>query len=134
MSVHTNVRVRFCETDALGHVNNTSYFIYLEEARVQFFDYLGKRTGTDDWPFILVSTKCDFLKQAYFNQSLQVETTVKRIGSKSFTLMHYIKDTESNAVVAEGEATVVYFDFKKQASEVIPDDLRLKLEESYQLL
>ncbi len=134
MTVHTSVRVRFCETDALGHVNNTSYFIYLEEARVQFFDYLGKRSGTDDWPFILVSTKCDFLKQAYFKQSLHVETTVKRIGTKSFTLMHHIKDTASDSVVAEGEATVVYFDFKKQASEVIPEELRLKLEESYQLL
>lgn len=32
----TQVKVRFCETDALGHINNTSYFIYLEEARIAF--------------------------------------------------------------------------------------------------
>ncbi len=134
MSENINVRVRFCETDALGHVNNTSYFIYLEEARVQFFDYLGKRSGTDDWPFILVSTKCDFIKQVYFNQALRIETSVKRIGSKSFTLVHIIKDTETDDIVAEGEATVVYFDFKKQSSEVIPNELRNKLEECYQLL
>lgn len=30
------VNVRFSETDALGHINNTSYFIYLEEARMKF--------------------------------------------------------------------------------------------------
>lgn len=34
----TQVKVRFCETDALGHINNTSYFIYLEEARIAFFE------------------------------------------------------------------------------------------------
>ncbi|WP_347549963.1 thioesterase family protein [Pseudalkalibacillus hwajinpoensis] len=128
------VRVRFCETDALGHVNNTSYFIYLEEARVRFFDYLGDRSGTDDWPFILVSTKCDFLKQVYFKQTLRIETSVKHIGSKSFTLLHLIMDIKSGEVVAKGEASVVYFDFQKQQSEVIPDDLRKKLEETYLLL
>lgn len=134
MSENIDVRVRFCETDALGHVNNTSYFIYLEEARVQFFEYLGKRSGTDDWPFILVSTKCDFIKQVYFKQELRIETSVKKIGSKSFTLLHLIKDSQSNDIVAEGEATVVYFDFTKQTSEIIPDELRKRLEESYQLL
>ncbi|TKD71289.1 acyl-CoA thioesterase [Pseudalkalibacillus hwajinpoensis] len=134
MSENIDVRVRFCETDALGHVNNTSYFIYLEEARVQFFEYLGKQSGTDDWPFILVSTKCDFIKQVYFKQALRIETSVKRIGSKSFTLLHLIKDTRTNDTLAEGEATVVYFDFKKQTSEIIPDELRKRLEESYQLL
>ena len=34
------VNVRFSETDALGHINNTSYFIYLEEARMKFFEAL----------------------------------------------------------------------------------------------
>lgn len=31
------VTIRFCETDLLGHVNNSNYFIYMEDARVQFF-------------------------------------------------------------------------------------------------
>ena len=35
------ISVRFGETDALGHINNTSYFIYLEEARIRFFESIG---------------------------------------------------------------------------------------------
>lgn len=35
------VKIRVSETDALGHVSNISYFIYLEEARVELFRNLG---------------------------------------------------------------------------------------------
>ncbi len=45
------VNVRFSETDALGHVNNTSYFVYLEEARLKFFEALG--LATNDFNFLL---------------------------------------------------------------------------------
>jgi acyl-CoA thioester hydrolase len=38
LNIEVPVRVRFCETDMAGHVNNTSYFIYLEEARGKFFE------------------------------------------------------------------------------------------------
>lgn len=40
----TEIRTRYCESDALGHINNVSYFIYFEQARVDFF--AGQRHGT----------------------------------------------------------------------------------------
>ncbi|WP_260471877.1 acyl-CoA thioesterase [Bacillus salinus] len=128
----SNVTVRFNETDALGHVNNTSYFIYLEEARIRFFEELGYGMSTDGWEFILASTKCDFLNQSYFNQKLSVTTTVTRIGQKSFKLAHDILDSNTNQLIASGEAIIVFFDFNAQKSERLPDALRYKLEEYLQ--
>jgi acyl-CoA thioester hydrolase len=122
------VLVRFGETDALGHVNNASYFIYLEEARVRFFQELGYPMDMNEWNFILASTKCDFLDQAYFSQELKVTTAVSHIGTKSFTLSHDIVDAKTRNVIARGTATVVYFDFKEQKSAPIPDTLRSQLE------
>lgn len=122
------VTVRFGETDALGHVNNASYFIYLEEARVRFFQELGFPMDTTNWNFILASTKCDFVGQAYFSQSLKIITTVSHIGNKSFTLHHEIVDSKTNQVIARGTATIVYFDFKEQKSTPIPESLRRHLE------
>lgn len=132
MSHEMNVKVRFCETDALGHVNNTSYFIYMEEARVEFLN--AHRDGnTEDWKFILVSTKCDFHAQLFFNETITIETFIKKIGTKSFVMCHRMKNSDSGALVAEGESTIVYFDFKEQRSEVIPDELRKALEKSFQV-
>ncbi|PUF89290.1 MULTISPECIES: thioesterase family protein [unclassified Geobacillus] len=130
MATHTTtVNIRFCETDALGHVSNTSYFIYLEEARIRMFEELGSGSDLKGWRFILASTKCDFINQAFFGQRLKIETNVSKIGNKSFQLVHRILDEKTGTLIALGESTVVYFNFETQKSEPIPDDLRKQLEQ-----
>jgi acyl-CoA thioester hydrolase len=130
MATHTTaVNIRFCETDALGHVSNTSYFIYLEEARIRMFEELGYGSDIKEWRFILASTKCDFINQAFFGQRLKIETNVSKIGNKSFQLVHRILDEKTGTLIALGESTVVYFNFETQKSEPIPDDLRKQLEQ-----
>lgn len=126
------VTVRFCETDALGHVNNTSYFIYLEEARIKFFEALGFSMGIDDWKFIMASTKCDFISQGYFNQTLTIKTYVSRIGTKSFQIEHDILCAQTGELIARGNVVIVYFDFKKQQSVALPELLKEELK-SYQV-
>lgn len=124
----TMIRVRFAETDLLGHVNNASYFVYLEQARVEFFEKLEESRGPGDWKFILASVKCDFLKQVYFRQTLHIATRVTRIGHKSFQLEQPIFDAESGETVARGESVIIYYDFAAQKSAPIPPELRTKLQ------
>lgn len=126
-----NVYVRFCETDAGGHVSNTSYFFYMEEARSKFFREIGY-TGTQkrgNIDFIIASTACDFLAQAYAGQTLLVKTTVEQIGSKSFKLVHELTESETGARIASGSAVIVCFDYAQQQTERIPAELREALEE-----
>jgi acyl-CoA thioester hydrolase len=118
------VNVRFSETDALGHINNASYFVYLEEARIRFIESLGCDMDTKGWNFILASIKCDFLSQGYFNQTLSIKTFVSKIGTKSFQLEHEIISTHTNELIAKGNGVMVYFDFEKQKSEPLPDSFR----------
>lgn len=134
MKHETVVKVRFCETDALGHVNNTSFFIYLEEARVLFFESIGYSMKMDGWEFILASTKCDFIGQAFFNQKLKIETEVSKIGNKSFHLAHSIIDDVTGELVARGEAIIVYFNFEMQKSMPIPNELKEALQSHHTLI
>jgi acyl-CoA thioester hydrolase len=120
----TRIKVRFCETDALGHINNTSYFIYLEEARVDFFEAMGSPMNAEKWEYILASAKCDFVAQGYFNQVLKVKTFVTKVGNKSFTLGHEMVDSETGTLIARGEAVIVYFNFDTQQSEPLPEDIK----------
>jgi acyl-CoA thioester hydrolase len=125
-----HVSVRFGETDALGHINNTSYFIYLEEARIRFIEALGFKMNVNQWNFILASTKCDFISQGYFNQQLVIKTYVSKIGTKSFHLEHEIHSADTNELIAHGNAVMVYFDFDKQKSEPLPELLKEVLKSS----
>ncbi|RUQ30616.1 acyl-CoA thioesterase [Peribacillus cavernae] len=119
--LETEVTVRFCETDALGHINNTSYFIYLEESRIKFFEALGYSMDTNEWNFIIASTKCDFVNQGYFNQILMIKTFVTKIGTKSFEINHDIVCSQTGQLIAKGNAIIVFFDFVEQKSKPIPD-------------
>ncbi|WP_257350423.1 acyl-CoA thioesterase [Pseudalkalibacillus decolorationis] len=128
MNQETEITVRFCETDAAGHVNNTSYFIYLEEARGKFFEKIVPDRNATPGRFIIASTKCDFLAQAYFNQKLTVSTRISKIGTKSFSFDHMIKATDTGLLVAKAEAVIVCFNYEEQKTEPIPSNLRNVLE------
>lgn len=123
----TQVKVRFCETDALGHINNTSYFIYFEEARLAFMEELEFEVESKNQNIVLASTKCDFINQGFFHQELTVRTYVSRIGVKSFSLDHEIICSRTKQLVAKGSDVVVHFNFDRQESEAIPESLREKL-------
>ncbi|MBX6396546.1 MAG: acyl-CoA thioesterase [Alicyclobacillaceae bacterium] len=123
MAIRSKVRVRFCETDALGHVNNISYFIYLEQGRTDFMREIRTVLGRDIG-VILASAKCDFRAQSYFDEELTIRTEVRRIGTSSVTLAQTIYKGTDDRLVAEAESVLVHFDHQAQRPVPIPDDLR----------
>lgn len=127
MSSETTIRVRFCETDALGHVNNVSFLIYMEEARVTFLKGIGFDFSREDLFVVLVSASCDYLSQAYFDQSLLIKTYVEKVGNKSVTLVQELSDHESGKPIAKGKAVCVFLSKEKDQAVPIEDQLRKDL-------
>ncbi|WP_373893518.1 acyl-CoA thioesterase [Virgibacillus natechei] len=125
------IKVRFGETDALGHINNTNYFAYMEETRLDFLQKLGLDISNKDFSIILASAKCDFIRQGYFGQILEIDTKVVKIGRTSVTLSTDMVDKESGNMIAKGEATVVYFNVLEQKPTEIPEWIKTSLEEDF---
>lgn len=128
---NVDVYVRFCETDAAGHVSNTSYFCYLEEARTKFFTeiHYGFEQAGEENSFILARTECDFIAQAYAAQTLTIKSKVEHMGKKSFTLLHEIYEKGTDTLIARGRAVIVCFNFIEQRSVEIFPALRETLQE-----
>ena len=127
MYLKTTVRVRFSETDALGHVNNVSYFIYMEQARVDFLKSLGFDFTNQDRFVALVSAKCDYISQAYFDQEIEIETYVDKVGGKSFTLNQDLHDKKTKKLIAKGQAVCVFLSQDKAQSLPIDLEWRTRL-------
>ncbi|WP_226584850.1 acyl-CoA thioesterase [Halobacillus litoralis] len=125
------VNVRFCETDLLGHVNNSNFFIYMEDARIRFFQDLN--LVEKDWNFIMASAKCDFIKQVYYNQTLKIRNNVSKIGNSSFHLEQRMFEEQTGELVAKGESVIVQFDFEEQKSKPLTPEMKENLQ-SYQLV
>jgi acyl-CoA thioester hydrolase len=123
MIYRTDIQVRFNDTDMLGHLNNTAYALYVEQARVDFFRSLGMARIT----LILAHISLDFRKQVAFGDKVRVETNVSKVGNSSVTLSQAVY--ANNEVAAETKSVVVLFDYEAQKPKTIPAELRTRLED-----
>ncbi len=124
--VHTEViPIRWGDMDAFGHVNNTVYFRYMEQARISWFDTLGLgRSGTEEGPAI-INTSCTFLKQLVYPGNVEVKTYAGQAGRSTFeTWIELRPSHDPDVIYAEGSAKVVWVDYARGRSAPLPAKLR----------
>jgi acyl-CoA thioester hydrolase len=115
---HTGIEVRFADTDALGHVNATSFAQYAEAGRLAFLGQLGQ--GPES--IILAHLAIEFRSQVRFGEALRVETRVERLGRTSVTLRQAV--LAGQRLAAEMRSVVVVFDYERQRPREMPPALR----------
>lgn len=93
--------IRWVDMDAYRHVNNTLYFRYCEQARIQMLGFEGSAEATartrdpEAEPtdgFVLISADMEFKRPLVYrnNRAVDVQTWVTRIGNSSFDVAHRI--------------------------------------------
>lgn len=118
--------VRWGDMDANGHVNNTVYYRYFENARVEIFkELIRDRKNTQIGP-VLAYMNCHFVKPISFPDQVVVGTRVKSLGRTSIVLEHLIH-SETVDVAAHGESVIVIYDFAARRKISLPYDLKEKL-------
>jgi acyl-CoA thioester hydrolase len=108
--VKLEIRIDWSELDYFGHVNNVSFFKYIQASRVNFWDIIGlteSHRNTNIGP-LLASCKCDFKKPLYYPGNITVQAGVAFIGNTSFSLHHRIVD-DANEIAAEAQDVMVMF-------------------------
>jgi acyl-CoA thioester hydrolase len=119
-------KVRFCETDALTHVNNTVVAAWFETAREPIFRIFNPELNLKNWPLILASYKIDFLQQISYGQPIEVKTFISRLGNSSFDT--YQEVWQSGEKCASGTTTLVHFDYPSSKAIPIEGSIRAQLE------
>lgn len=99
--------IRWGDLDALNHVNNTVYFRYFEEARVQLFRQAGLNIA-DDKAALLVHASCDFLKPIVYPATIVVHLALSHIGRTSLHFDAHIEcEGDAGTVYAKGKHVLV---------------------------
>ncbi|MBF6614683.1 MAG: acyl-CoA thioesterase [Chloroflexi bacterium] len=124
---HT-VDVRFADIDMFGHVNNAKYLTYMESARVAYYTAVTGLTEPRDFSMTVASARLDFHKPAFYGQSLKVYTRIARIGNKSWSLEHEIRDAATEDLLCSGSTVNVFYDYKSGQSRPIPTETIAKME------
>jgi acyl-CoA thioester hydrolase len=130
--VHTmRMDVRWGDMDAMGHVNNTVYFRYIETARIAWLEQIGALPDPTGTGPVLINAQCSFLKQLKYPAEIEVRSYAGLPGRSSFVLSHEIRlvgaDGQAGTLHAEGAAKIVWVDFLAEKSVPLPDEVRALL-------
>jgi acyl-CoA thioester hydrolase len=118
--------VQFRDIDVMGHVNNATYFQYMETARVELARRLGLIRGGFRASFIVASARCEFKKPIRDERRITVSVWVSRIGDRSWDLDYSIHGPR-RAEYAIGRTTQVAYDYKTRATVRISGKLKKEL-------
>ena len=102
--------IRWGDQDAQNHVNNTLYFRYFEEARMQLFQRVGI-TLPSSKVGILAHTSCDFIKPLMYPATIVVTQILAKVGRSSMTIDTVIeREDEPGVAYAKGNYVIVGVD------------------------
>lgn len=121
----TKIDVRWGDMDAIGHVNNTEYFRYMEHARINWFNSIGVRLAQNNQGPILVAASCTFLKPIVYPATVAVSVDTGQPGRSSFPVDHTIwLESDPSVKFAECQTTLVWVDYATGNSIPLPDEMR----------
>ena len=123
------LRILWGDMDALGHVNNTMYFRYMEQARIGLFEALVPREKRwTEIGMVIVNATCEFRRALTYPADLEVSVSVEPPGGSSLKTLYEIRVAGDAKPYAEGTAVVVFIDPKRQKPVRIPEEIRGRLQ------
>jgi len=105
----TTRRVEFSDTDAAGMMHFVAFFRMMEQAEHELLRSVGlsvvarDEAGEISWP--RVAARCEFSAAARFEDVLEIEVRIARLGERSVTYAHQF--LRRGQLLASGEITSV---------------------------
>lgn len=121
--------IRWGDMDAMGHVNNTIYFRFMEILRLDWLRTIGITLDPRTEGLVIINAFCTFHRQFEYPGEVRGRMFVSDPGRTSFeSWVTMERADEPGTVYASGGATTVWVDFPRQKSLPMPDWLRAHLE------
>ncbi len=136
------VEVRYSDLDAQGHVNNTVYFTYFEQARVQYFHTLRRLALAEyaaghggrfpdpqaaDLPFVIASAECFYRRPITALAPVSVGVLAARLTHTSIDMRYAVCAEPGGALHATGSTLTVSIDPQSGKPRSLPAWTRLAL-------
>ena len=127
--VKVEIPVAWGDMDAMGHVNNTTYFRYFETARIRCFAELGLGAIENSGGVgpILHSASCRFRIPLTYPDTVTVGARIGEIGDDRFDMLYRAVSHSHGAVAADGESLIVTFSYATGTKAPISEALLARL-------
>jgi acyl-CoA thioester hydrolase len=120
-----SIPIRWGDMDAMNHLNNTTYFRYMETVRIDWMRSTGASMDPQGEGIVIINAFCNFYRQLEYPGNVLAKMYATDPGSSSFETWVTMEREESPGLLhAAGGATTVWVDYKAQKSRPLPDWLR----------
>ncbi len=125
----TRIRVAFGDVDSSQRIHFTAMFRYFEVAEHALMRSIGLPYATvlQEYRFPRVHLECDFRSAVVYDDELDVEAAVDRVGTRSWTVRFTVLKVPDGTLAAEGHMTIVAMDAESERATPLPDTLRRTL-------
>lgn len=122
----TEERIRFSDTDMVGHVNNVGHTALVETGRIQYALSLAERYGGDFGSIMFVRLELDFVTDLYWPGHVRIGGRVVGVGNSSFRIATSTFNAEGQCVAKAINVMVNLGEDRRPAP--LPDAFRAVLE------
>lgn len=106
MIYSAKVALRWSDMDALGHINNSEYLRYFEQARIEFLADAAAAGVAREAGLLVARHEVDYRKpMPYRREPVTVNTWIDKVGTTSFTFAHEV--VADDVVYARARTVIV---------------------------
>jgi acyl-CoA thioester hydrolase len=121
----TTLMARYKETDQMGVVYYSNYFVWFEVARTEFFRAIGYPYSRIEKEMALrlmvVKAVCSYMMPAHYDDCIDIECIVSKLGNTSIAFRYNI--LRGKDLLADGETEHVFTDIFNKPKR-IPDPIK----------
>ena len=113
-----SLKSRWKDLDSFGHVNNSTYLTYFEDARIALFDRWNLQPKGKS--LIVAKVVANYYKQLLHPSDFVIGQKVSRVGNSSFDIQSTMFN-EKDEAISDAVITCVCFDFDSQTTQPVYD-------------
>ena len=120
------VRVRYQETDQMGFVYYSNYFVYFEMGRIEFLRNLGfsySELEKENIFLAVIDAHCKYKAPARFDDLLVIKTWLSKMKYARVEFCYEIRREGEEKLIAEGSTVLACLD-ENRRPRTIPDKIK----------
>ena len=122
----SSIAIRWGDMDAMGHLNNASYFRYMETCRIDWLQSIGCVPAHADEGIVIVNAFCNFYRQFTYPGAVVLRMYVSDPARTTFETWVTMERADHPGVIcAEGGATTIWMHYANQKACTMPEWLRV---------
>lgn len=131
----TKVRVRYAETDQMGVVYHSNFFLYFEVARAESIRHLGfTYADMEKMGMIMpvVDVHARYLRPALYDDLLTIKTFLKEMPLHHKIEFHHEVYNEKHDLLCVGKIILYFMEKNGMKKTAMPEQLKKKIERYFQ--